>query len=271
MSPLRSSAGPAVCTNGHVELVRPGSGPARSCPGPGGPASRTWSSASPRARRGLERDRQLLAQRGLADELLERARAQRAVELVLGDQRRRRLDRAPSHQARRAPPQRVRQQLLGRVAVGAARAASRPRRARSRARAGRRGRARAARRLARHDDRRVVVAGVDADLLAQLDDDPLGRPLADRPARPAGARRRRRRARATSSRGEPPRRARASATFGPDALDADEQLEQVALLLGGEAVERQRVVAHDQVGVQRDVLARRPGTWRSVSAETASR
>src|SRR3712207_8150746 len=33
--------------------------------------------------------------------------------------------------------------------------------------------------------------------------------------------------------------------------------EQLALLLGGEAVELQRVVADDQVGVERDVLADR--------------
>ena len=36
-----------------------------------------------------------------------------------------------------------------------------------------------------------------------------------------------------------------------------QQQEQVALLLGGEAVERQRVVADDEVGVQRDRLADR--------------
>ena len=33
----------------------------------------------------------------------------------------------------------------------------------------------------------------------------------------------------------------------PDRLHADQQQEEVALLLGGEAVERQRVVADDQV------------------------
>ena len=37
----------------------------------------------------------------------------------------------------------------------------------------------------------------------------------------------------------------------PDRLHADEQQEEVALLLGREAVEGQRVVAHDEVGVQR--------------------
>src|SRR3712207_9416902 len=39
--------------------------------------------------------------------------------------------------------------------------------------------------------------------------------------------------------------------FGPDGLHADELQEQVALLLGGEAVEQQRVVAADEVRVDR--------------------
>ena len=39
--------------------------------------------------------------------------------------------------------------------------------------------------------------------------------------------------------------------LGADRLHADQQQEEVALLLGGEAVERQRVVAHDQVAEQR--------------------
>ena len=40
-----------------------------------------------------------------------------------------------------------------------------------------------------------------------------------------------------------------------DALDADQQQEQVPLLLGGEAVEQQRVVADDQVAEERRGLA----------------
>jgi hypothetical protein len=44
--------------------------------------------------------------------------------------------------------------------------------------------------------------------------------------------------------------------LGPDGLDAEQQQEEVALLLGGEAVERQGVLADDEVGVQRDRLAR---------------
>ena len=43
----------------------------------------------------------------------------------------------------------------------------------------------------------------------------------------------------------------------PDGLDADQQQEEVALGLGGEAVEQQRVVADDQVGVERRRLADR--------------
>ena len=72
-----------------------------------------------------------------------------------------------------------------------------------------------------------------------------------------------------SSRGVPPE-STASATFGPDALDADQHQEQLALGLGGEAVQVDAVVAHDQV---RCSCACSPaaGTARSVSVETASR
>ena len=55
-----------------------------------------------------------------------------------------------------------------------------------------------------------------------------------------------------------------------DRLHAEQQQEQVALLLGREAVEHQRVVAHDQVLCSVDRLAGRRDV-SSVSAETASR
>ena len=105
---------------------------------------------------------------------------------------------------------------------------------------------------AAHDDRPVVGLG-DARLLAQLDDDPLGRALADprhglEARRVAGRERRQQLA----------RRAAAEHCLGDlraDALDADQQQEQVALLLGREAVELERVVADDQVAVEAD---RRP-------------
>ena len=83
MSPLRSSAGPAVWTNGtpsssatiRARLV---------LPRPGGPASRTWSSASSRAAAAAIETAELLLERLLPDELVEPLRAQRRVELVLG-------------------------------------------------------------------------------------------------------------------------------------------------------------------------------------------
>ena len=60
----------------------------------------------------------------------------------------------------------------------------------------------------------------------------------------------------SSSRTGPPESA-AMATFGPDAADRDQLQEEIALLLAGEAVEAERVVAGDQVGVQGGVLAAR--------------
>ena len=126
--------------------------------------------------RRLDGDLQLLAQRVLADELLERARAQRAVELVLVVERRRgcgcaRGSTACSRAARwPAAPRRSRPRRPP--------AAPGPRRAGSRARAGRRGRCGAGRRRAC-----TVIGAAEvvrhADLLAQLDHDPLGGALAD--------------------------------------------------------------------------------------------
>ncbi len=43
----------------------------------------------------------------------------------------------------------------------------------------------------------------------------------------------------------------------PDRLDAEQHQEEIALLLGREAVQLQRVVAHDQVAVERHRLAGR--------------
>ena len=144
--------------------------------------------------------------------------------------------------------QRAGQQLLGAVAVGAPRAAPA-------ASAGRE--AELEQPVARQPPR--VVAARDGDRR-------LGRRRARRPSRAA----RRRSARPCACRprrgleprdvaggqrgGELARRAAAEdgeRDLRPDRLDADEQQEQVALVLGGEAVERERVVAHDEVGEQR--------------------
>ena len=54
-------------------------------PSPGGPASSTWSSGSPRRLRGLDEDRELSRHLLLVDELLEARGAQRAVELLVDD------------------------------------------------------------------------------------------------------------------------------------------------------------------------------------------
>ena len=56
--------------------------------------------------------------------------------------------------------------------------------------------------------------------------------------------------------------------LGADPRDRGQVQEEVALLLAGEAVEVQRVVAGDEVGVQRRPPCRGPGTAFSVSAET---
>jgi hypothetical protein len=58
--------------------------------------------------------------------------------------------------------------------------------------------------------------------------------------------------------------------LGPDGLHAEQEQEQVALGFRGEAVERERVLADREVGVQGDRAAR-AGTCLSVSAETLRR
>ena len=83
MSALRSSAGPAVwmkSTSSSAATIWA----SEVLPSPGGPASRTWSSASPRAPAARMATLELALQRLLADELVEPARAQRDVELVVG-------------------------------------------------------------------------------------------------------------------------------------------------------------------------------------------
>ena len=123
-------------------------------------------------------------------------------------------------------------------------------------------------RVSRARDRDRLLGQRRADLLAQLDDDPLGRPLADpRDGLEARrvARRQRRQQLARAAAGEHGER-----DLGPDRLHAEQHQEQLAFLLGGESVQGERVVADDQVGVQRD-LEPAAGTCRSVSADTARR
>ncbi len=98
-----------------------------------------------------------------------------------------------------------------------------------------------------------AVLELAGDLLAQLDDHPLGGALADprhglEALRVAGGDRPQQLARGAA--GEDRDR-----DLGADAGDRGQVQEEVALLLAGEAVERQRVVAGDEVGVQGRLLA----------------
>ena len=134
-SPLRSSAGPAVGTQGTSSSLAT-IWASDVLPSPGGPASSTWSSASPRPRAASMATGELLLEHLLADEVLQAPRPQRAVELVLGHQVGR-LDARLAHfmpSGYRVPSgyrttlgepaagvglaQRVGDELLGRVAVG---------------------------------------------------------------------------------------------------------------------------------------------------------
>ena len=69
------------CGNSRPARARR-SAPAWSCPGPGGPWNSAWSIASPRRRALSMKTREVGARLGLADEVVERLRPQRAV--VLG-------------------------------------------------------------------------------------------------------------------------------------------------------------------------------------------
>ena len=147
-----------------------------------------------------------------------------------------------------------------------ARAARRPQRGRSRGRSAPRGQASAGRRRA------VIVISASGSAPSTFSRSSTMIRSAVRlptPGLPAAAPRRRPRRAASSSRGGPPE-STASATFGPTDCTPSSIRNSVALLLGGEAVERQRVVADDHVGVQQHVLADRRDV-RSVCAETASR
>ena len=103
-------------------------------------------------------------------------------------------------------------------------------------------------------DRDGGPVGHVGHLLAQLDDDPLGRSLADARDRLEArgvARRDRRDQLAGRPAGEDGER-----DLGPHGLHAEQHQEEVALLLRVESVERELVVAHDEMRVQRGRLAR---------------
>ena len=174
MSPLRSSAGPAVWTNGTSSSAAT-IWASEVLPSPGGPASSTWSSASPRLAAAAIETASWSLSASWPTKSSSRRGPQRAVE----------LDRPGSSSGAwmRAHPSLT-------AARSAARGRSDPRccrRRRRRAAPRSRWRCSPGRAAPRGRARRVVAAGDRdrvlgqrrADLLAQLDDDPLGRALAD--------------------------------------------------------------------------------------------
>ena len=253
MSALRSSAGPAVCTNGAPSSAAM-MWASEVLPRPGGPGEQdvverllaalgrldedlelavtcSWltksssrrgrsersSSSSPRRARASAIGSAAIGSSSAAAEVRDRARRSRCLPL-----RRRRAQRGAD-------------QLLGRLALGATRAASRPRRACSRGAEARRARARAGRPRRPGRQRRHALLELAGDLLAQLDDHPLGGALADpgdrlEALRVAGGDRAQQLARRAA--GEDRDR-----DLGADAGDRGQVQEEVALLLGGEAVE----------------------------------
>ena len=260
MSPLRSSAGPAVCTNGTSSssaMIR-----ARLVlPRPGRAGEQDVVERLAARGGGLDRDLELGLERVLADELVQPPRAQRlprrrrrrgacgglqAVEVGAG-----RADHSAAHL------QRVGDQGLRRVTGGAVEQLLDLGRAEAEADQAVAGeRARVVRWPSLVIDDRVV-----GDLRLELDDDPLRGALADAghglqargvAGRDGGQQLARR---AAGEHGERHLRA--------DALDADQQQEQVALLLGREAVQGQRVLAHDQVREEGHGLDRCAGRGRA--------
>src|SRR5258708_20864174 len=208
MSPLRSSAGPAVCTNGTSSSAAT-IWASEVLPRPGGPARSRWSTASPPPPAGGAAP----AGSPPGGRRAPRAAARPAAAGGGGA--------GPLHPGGGEPPRVLllaapRLDLLW---------------------PGRRG-------------------GAVGDLLAQLDDDRLGRAVADpghgvEAGRIAGGERREQLAGpAGGEHGERDLR--------PHGLHAEQHQEQLPLLLGVEPVERQGVVTDDQVGVQRHLLA---GRW----------
>ena len=248
MSPLRSSAGPAVWTNVHARARRRGSAPARSCPGRAGrPAAR--GRAPRRAATAASSETASCSRSAvLADELVQRARAQRAVELVLGPSRdagRRaiRLRRRSS----RAPPERAPRAVLG---------ASRPRTSSSSAwgSAGCVAQLQQPSRASRAGPRRgVTLIGV-VRVASRRRPSRAARP---RCAPPCACRCPARLRRATSPAASAREVARRPAAqhrqrhLRPDGLHADAAAGRAHAPPRGEAVEGQRVIADHEVGVQR--------------------
>ena len=243
MSPLRSSAGPATCrieTPSSRRMIWA----SEVLPSPGGPASRTWSSASPRPFAASSAIASCSLTRSWPTKSASERRAERALELLLaavGDGGR---EHALAHAA--APQRRAhllldRQRLVdpGERPLGvdqrqpsstsASRASSEP------SPTGR-GQLRAAPAC------RFSSITIRCASCGRCRGSP--RSARGRRARSRGGARRWRRARDDRER-----------HLRPDPGDAEQQLEELALLGAGEAVELERVVAHVEVGLDGRLLA----------------
>ena len=97
-----------------------------------------------------------------------------------------------------------------------------------------------------------------AELVAQVEHHALRDLLARRRARPSARRRRRATTARRSASGASADR-NASATFGPTPVTPVSRSNSVALVGGGEPVQRHRVLAHDHPGVQAGASSRSPG------------
>ena len=240
---LRSRPGPAICRMPTPSSLR------TICasdvlPRPGGPASSTWSSASPRAFAASSAISSCSFTRVLADEVVELARAQRPLDLFLGLREHRRQELAAHAAARSA----------SRTCSSTGSASSTVARARSASSSDQPRLTSASR--ASVCVVRVRCEGVgDAQLLLQVEHDPLGGLEPDPWDRlePLHVVARDRTAQLGRCRAGDDRQC----NLRPDARDAEQQLEQLALLGRREPVELERVLAHDRVDLDRDLAAHR--------------
>ena len=215
-------------------------------PSPGGPTSRTWSSASPRRLRRLEGDRELLLDALLPDEVVQAARPQRALELVLLGCAARGHELRLAHAAflERSPHPLLRLQVGIHLCERLLGLDDRE--------------AELDERVARDQLGRRARPGLDlggrlgAELLAQLEHDSLSRLLAD-PGNRDEARDVLERDRAPQIGGRRAGHDR-ERHLRPDPGDRQQVLEELALGRLGEAVELERVLAHVRVDLDGDLL-----------------
>ena len=241
MSPLRSSAGPATCRMPTPSSLRTICA-SEVLPSPGGPASSTWSSASPRAFAASSAIESCSLTRSWPTKSTSVARAERPLELLLGlvaEHGREELGHA-------AAPQRSAHLLLDRerrVDVGERALGVDQRPAELDERIARDQLARRTRSTSAH--RAELLLQLEHDALRGLEADagnrlePLHVVARDRAPQLGGRRA-----------GDDRER-----DLRPHARHAEQQLEELALLGGREAVELQRVLADDGVDLDRDLAA----------------